>query len=127
MAQLKNLNKVWTAPKGDIVTVGHNRTIEPDDRFHCRLHGNTVAIIAAKNASGIARVDLDVCGYLSNTTRNAINDFLDAFGINARVSIAGGFLSVRWKMPSGAWREKRCNGYGKLSFTGHRYIKEESF
>ena len=124
MALIKNMEKVWKAAPGVSVTVGNNRTITRDESgaFVCRLHGHPVVTITPKGASGIAYVRLDVCGYLTTTTVAAMSDFLGAFGISAAASRAGGFLSARWKMPSGAWRDKRCNGYGVLEFTGHRYV-----
>lgn len=124
MAKLNNIDQVWTAAPGVPVKVGNNRTIERDSAgaFVCKLHGNPVARIDCKGGEGVARVALNVCGHLTPTTIAAMGDFLSAFGVTARASRAGGYLSARWKMPSGAWRDKRCNGYGGLEFTGHRYV-----
>jgi hypothetical protein len=123
MAKLNNLESVWVAPVGQLVTVGNNRQIARDESgaFVCYLHGSAVARIKCEGASGIARVALDSCGYLTTTTLAAMRDFLGAFGVTAGVSRAGGRLSARWKMPSGAWREADSDS-GALAFTGHRYI-----
>jgi hypothetical protein len=124
MAKLMNRETVWTAPAGHSVTVGNNRTVTRRDGagetfFDCRLHGHTVAVIACKGASGIAYVTLDSCGYMTPTTVAAMKDFMGLFGITAGVSRAGGKLSVRYKLPSGAWREKEDDS--SLTFVGHRY------
>ena len=124
MTKLRNKDRVWSAPVGESVTIGHNRTVTRDvsGAFVCRLHGHPVATIEPKGTSGVVYVRLDVCGYLTRTTIAAMGDFCDVFGVAAAASRAGGFLSARWKMPSGAWRDKRCNGYGVLEFVGHRYV-----
>jgi hypothetical protein len=124
MAKLINRETIWTAPEGQAVTVGNNRTVTRKDGagesyFECRLHGHPVAVIACKGASGVAYVTLDSCGFLTVTTVSAMKDFLALFGISAGVSRAGGKLSVRYTMPSGAWREKE--GDSSLNFVGHRY------
>jgi hypothetical protein len=123
MAKLKRLDDIWKLPAGQLVTVGNNRQIARDESgaFTCYLHGSPVARIKCEGASGITRVDLDSCGFMTATTVAAMRDFLAAFGITAGVSRAGGRLSARWKMPSGAWRETESDS-GTLAFTGHRYI-----
>jgi hypothetical protein len=126
MAKPINRETIWIAPAGQSVTVGNNRTVTRgagagtnESRFTCRLHGHPVAVITCKGASGVAYVTLDSCGFLTVTTVSAMKDFLALFGISAGVSRAGGRLSVRYKMPSGAWREKE--GDSSLNFVGHRY------
>lgn len=125
MAKLKRLDDIWKLPAGQLVTVGNNRQIARDESgaFTCYLHGSPVARIKCEGASGIAHVELDSCGFMTATTIAAMQDFLAAFGVSADVSRAGGRLSARWKMPSGAWREKADETPGgALTFTGHRYI-----
>lgn len=125
MAKLKNIDRIWTAPEGEAVPVGNNRTVARRDGigeafFECRLHGHPVAVVSCKGASGVAYVTLDSCGYLTATTVAAMKDFLQLFGIAAGVSRAGGELSARWKMPSGAWRETSDDS--AVTFVGHRHV-----
>lgn len=97
MANLRNLNKAINGPLQTPVTVGHNRTIEHvgQGQHDCRLHGHRIAVITL-TPEGIAKVTLDTCGYMTNTTRSAMNDFLQAFRIKAAVSFAKGTFSVRY-------------------------------
>jgi hypothetical protein len=95
------------------VTVGNNRTIElmvtgGGDFLRYRLHDNVIAIVGGVDKS--SWIALNHCGHLTSTTIAAMNEFLGCVGSNARVSRAGGVLSVRghesgdWQSPSGSTR-----------------------
>ena len=125
MANLRNLDSIWTAPEGHAVTVGNNRTITRDTRddgaavFTCRLHGAPVAIVTPHGAAGTVTVRLDACGYLTTTTCAAMRDFLGVFGVRGSVSRAGGFLSARWAH-AGAWHERESSDGDSMSFAADR-------
>jgi len=119
MARIKNMHKVFAGTPGDIFTIGHNRTVtvgEPVSggaAYHCALHGHRVVTLEKKRGHvspdnkrhpGFWIVRLDDCGYHSPTTRQAMNDFLGAFGIVAGVSFAGGKTSVRYTHADGKQR-----------------------
>lgn len=108
MAKLHNIDRIFTAPIGTVVTVGHNRTItqEESGRFTCRLHGHPVAVIVTHGSAGTASVTLDSCGWLTTTTIAAMRDFLHAFGIHGSASRAGGVLSVRYF--ADGWCERKA-------------------
>lgn len=121
MAQLKNTDKLFDLENGQAVTVGNNRTVTRDTKtkFTGRLHGHPIFHITCA-PTGVVFVKLNACGYLTVTTRAAMTDFMRAFGISGSTSIAGGFLSARYKR-EGEYAESRCNGYGVLKFWAERY------
>lgn len=121
MAQLKNLDQIWSEPIGTVVTVGHNRTIEQTEpnRFTCRLHGHPVAMVVNHGGAGTVSFTLDSCGYLTTTTIAAMGDFMAAFGVAGSASRAGGVLSARWY--GDGWQERQAEpGVGMLRFWGNR-------
>lgn len=126
MAQLSNLDRIWTAPPGTAVTVGNNRTITRETRadgvkhFVCRLHGAPVAIIVPHGAAGTVSVRLDACGYLTTTTIRAMSDFIGAFGVAGAASRAGGILSARWHY-AGEWHERDSSDGDLMSFVADRH------
>jgi hypothetical protein len=95
MAILRNIQKALNGPHWTQVTVGHNRTIENmgGNLYSCRLHGHIIAKVQC-GASDKATVTLDTCGYRGPTTRDAMGDFLIAFGIQGNVSFAKGGFSL---------------------------------
>ena len=82
------------------VTVGNNRTIayqSKDNVFSCFLHGHEIAQFQpAEGDDRVMKVCLDHCGYMTTTTRNAMHDFMEYFGVDARVSFAKGNFSVKY-------------------------------
>lgn len=113
MAQLRNLDRIFSLAPGASVTIGHNRTVTRVDaegeppRYACALHGHTVAtmIPTARDAKA-CRVVLDSCGYRTRTTQSAMKDFCKAFGLSVGVSFAQGQFWVRFKQIHGAWVER---------------------
>lgn len=87
MAKIKNF------PRGETnrrITVGNNRQAEvTNGTTRCYLHGHNVATFHADG-----RVELDTCGYLTTTTRQAMNDFLRAMRLQAHVSFARGDITI---------------------------------
>ena len=124
MAILKNLDKAIHGQEFVQITVGNNRTIEHIGKgVHlCRLHGHIVARVESI-PSGFAKVGLDTCGYMTPTTRQAMGDFMRAFGIVAGVSVAKGVLSVGWMDVGDQWIEKdsHANNNSYVSFMAPRY------
>jgi hypothetical protein len=121
MANLRNLDRIFTAPIGTAVTVGHNRTIEQTEpnRFTCRLYGHPIVVVTAHGAAGTASVELDACGYLTTTTIAAMGDFMRAFGVAGSASRAGGILSARWF--GDGWKESEAEtGVDMLRFWANR-------
>lgn len=87
MARIKNFPRGETSRR---ITVGNNRQAEvTNGTTRCYLHGHNVATFRADG-----RVELDTCGYMTSTTRQAMNDFLHAMGLHAGVSFAGGNVTV---------------------------------
>lgn len=118
MAQLKNTH-VFTfcdeVNNGALVTVGNNRlartereTLPNGDevrRVRCYLHGHNVATFSQtwyKAPGGFDHdpravdVELDACGYLTTTTRAAMNDFIGAMRVSGSASVARQELSARY-------------------------------
>lgn len=132
MAKMTNLGKFEFDPHGNpdkFHTVGHNRTvrhyispIENKLRVACYLHGNNIVTFDRLSDNRV-EVYLSTCGYMTQTTRRAMNDFLSAFGLKARVSFAGGKMSVRYT--DGPMRDRRTdqNQLGTLLFTIERNNK----
>ncbi len=81
------------------VTVGNNRTISVNKGVFCGfLHGHEIFQIKFdEHDPRAATVCLDTCGYETPTTRNAMHDFLDYFGIDARVSFAKGKIRIDYR------------------------------
>jgi len=100
-------------PKLIGMTVGNNRAVSHTVTAHTDKDG--VTRVTAKSITGslhghpvfelrkLGTTDLnderysltiDTCGYMTSTTRSAMQDFLRASGLNASVSIAGGELQV---------------------------------
>ena len=82
-----------------VETIGNNRQVthlfspSGNQMITGRLHGHTVFTLRKMGISGrpdLAFLCLDNCGYMTATTVSAVNDFLDAANINARVSRAKG-------------------------------------
>lgn len=125
MAQLKNLARIWTAPLGEMVTVGNSRRIVRNGRegggiaFTCYLHGAPIVKIVPHGGRGTATVKLNTCGYLTTTTVAAMKDFMDAFGIKAVASRAGGKLSARWYQDG--WHERDSSDGESMSFSADRH------
>ena len=125
MAQLKNLDRIWAAPLGDLATVGNNRQIMRDEQdgdpiFRCYLHGHEIATIKPRGSAGTASVRLDARGHLTATTVAAMKDFLGAFGVRAGVSRAGGKLSASWTLDGE--RHSRDEGApGQIGFWADRH------
>ena len=121
MANLKNLESIWTAPAGRAMTVGNNRTITRDESgaFVCRLHGAPIVTARPHGAAGTITIRLDACGYLTATTIAAMRDFMGAFGVVGSASRAGGVLSARWHDGEG-WRERESSDGDSLSFAAAR-------
>lgn len=123
MANLKNLERIWTLDwvMQETVRVGNNRIIKrkAENRFTGYLHGWPVFSIVYL-ADGRASVGLHTCGYLTATTVAAMGDFSRAFGLKVVASRAGGVLSAHWEC-GGELRE--CNsGDGKeVNFIAERY------
>lgn len=97
MAKITNLkfftvdpHAAWAGKMGTDVKVGNNRTITlgTDGVLRCKLHGHTVLYFDGAN------IGLDTCGHLTPTTRQAMNDFLKALAVPAKVSFADGYLGV---------------------------------
>lgn len=126
MAQLRNLDKIHSAPLETLVTVGNNRQImrvadhDGAPRFKCYLHGHCVAEIKPLTLGTLrADVFLDTCGYRTTTTIAAMKDFMGAFGISGGASRAGGELSARYKL-DGEWCETYARDGYSLDFTADR-------
>ena len=80
------------------VTVGHNRTISVNKGvFCCFLHGNEIAQFELTDDPHAVKVCLDHLGYMTVTTRNAMKDFMNYFGVMGGVSFAKGKFAVRYR------------------------------
>lgn len=81
----------------EVVTVGHNRIITVKDDVFCgSLHGNEIIQIQLNQDDPLAaKVCVDNCGFLTVTTIRAMNDFLNYFGIRAKVSMSKGKMIVK--------------------------------
>lgn len=112
-------------------TVGNNRTVThrhntvtADDgvtRKDCleivgALHGHPVFRMRkfnpkdAETWSTTHSLRLDTCGYLTTTTRAAMDDFLRAAGLRSKVSIAGSELNCWLFFKDGGSHKLRTNG-----------------
>jgi hypothetical protein len=123
MAILRNIQKALNGPHWTQVTVGHNRTIENmgGNLYSCRLHGHIIAKVQC-GASDKATVTLDTCGYRGPTTRDAMGEFLSAFGIQGNVSFAkGGFRY--WSHSEGL--DIDSGGHETMTFDCTRDLKEQ--
>lgn len=106
------------------IKVGNNREIRKywhevsgNPRVAGYLHRNNIICIE-KVAPDRVEVYLTTCGYMTTTTRSAMNDFLKAMGLKARVSFAGGVMSVRYD-DKYTTKRKEQNLLGTLLFTMH--------
>lgn len=101
MAKIKNIKLTGnTLSIGESVTVGNNRTIERVEtdyrkpyELHYKLHGHAIAHVKRFH-NGIIQVQIEDCGYVTSTTRNALNDLFNVLGLRVGVSIAGGKLTA---------------------------------
>jgi hypothetical protein len=107
-------------------TVGNNRQVRRYTADHtnkmrvaCYLHGHNIATFECINANRV-EVFLTTCGFMTSTTRRAMNDFLREMGIKGRVSFAGGKMTVRYTDGPMRAREKDENQLGTLLFTVER-------
>jgi hypothetical protein len=123
MAILRNIQKALKGPHWTQVTVGHNRTIENmgGNLYNCRLHGHIIAKVQC-SSTGKATVTLDTCGYRGPTTRDAMGDFLGAFGIQGNVSFAKGGFSL-WSHSEGL--DIDSSGNETITFDCARNLKVE--
>ena len=119
---LTHFNFDGTFNGDQIMTVGHNRQIRKCRgpvsnrlRIACYLHGNLIATFERLSATH-CEVMLSTCGYMTTTTRRAMNDFIGAMGIKGRVSFAGGTMTVRHHANSGYNKESE-NSLGIALFT----------
>lgn len=105
MANLKNTQyftmnpTAWGKKLDTLVTVGNNRQIrlaEHEGRLMLTgyLHGSPVATFEL--VKGGLEIFLNPCGYLTVTTRAAMQDFARAMGMRGGVSISKGVLSASW-------------------------------
>ena len=109
MGKLKNTEKLHGMAIGDSVTIGNNRTVSRvNGGWRCMLHGNGIAFVSMSGGCEILHMTLSDCGYLTPTTRDAMQDFARAFGAALSVSIAGGVLTYRFKNGAGAWQERKA-------------------
>lgn len=80
------------------VTVGNNRNISVNKGvFCCFLHGHEIAQFEMTDDPHAVKVCLDHCGWQTTTTRSAMKDFMEYFGVMGGVSFAKGKFSVRYK------------------------------
>lgn len=80
------------------VTVGHNRTISVNKGvFCCFLHGNEIAQFELTDDPHAIKVCLDHQNWMTTTTRKAMEDFMNYFGVMGGVSFAKGKFSVRYR------------------------------
>lgn len=123
MAQLKNLDRIFDLANGNNLTVGNNRVISRVNRaqFVGLLYDNPVFSITLDSSgeSGNCRITLNTCGFMTVTTRAAMVDFCQAFGVTVGVSFAKGVFIMRYGKS-----EITSNGYGVLSFHAERFGKE---
>ncbi len=123
MAKLKNIDGLFDLANGGAVTVGNNRIITRVNRakFTGSLHGHPIfkIICDMSGESGDCRITLNTCGFMTVTTRAAMNDFCRAFGVSVGVSFAQGVFSARHD-----GKDVSSNGYGVLTLNAQRYGKE---
>lgn len=119
---LSEFNFDGTFDGNQIVTVGHNRQIRKCRgpvsnrlRIACYLHGHQIATFDRLSDTH-CEVMLSTCGYMTSTTRRAMNDFIDAMGIKGRVSFAGGTMTARHRANDG-YNSERENDLGVMLFT----------
>lgn len=86
----------WQGKTIDRVKVGHNRElsfgyngITQQPELRCYLHGHNVCTFTRIPGDGI-EVTLEDHDWRTVTTRQAMNDFLEAMGLNGGVSFAKG-------------------------------------
>lgn len=77
------------------VTAGHNRTVTKVADIHAdvysfRLHGHEVARLLVEHGGARAVLTLKHCGYMTRTTRAAMQDAISLFGFWGNVSFAKG-------------------------------------
>lgn len=101
MAKLKNLHAFKRKGfDGAYVQVGNNRVALYRNsgfahKVEYALHGSVLVTAKWNDLHGLLIVHVTDAGYPTNTTREAIKDFLRGLGVvNASVSMAGGELSV---------------------------------
>ena len=97
MAKMKSYTLEQIKEKS-CVTVGNNRTISVNEGvFCCFLHGHEIAQFEMTDDPHAVKVSLDHCGWQTTTTRQAMKDFLEYFGVMGSVSFAKGKFSVRYR------------------------------
>lgn len=107
MAKLRNTGKLFDLAENETITVGNNRTVtrrkygKNGFGFQCKLHGHGIVFVGIEGASGIAKVTLNDCGYMTRTTADAMADFARAFGCSLAVSIAKQKLAFKFKNAAG--------------------------
>lgn len=94
MAKLKNTYAFRQSTNGKLVTVGNNRQVMNDGKFvRCYLHGHEIVTVDFENQ----KLKLDTCGYMTVTTRAAMNDFCGQMPVNVNhISFAGQKFNVTW-------------------------------
>lgn len=97
MAKMRDITLQEIREKGN-VKVGNNRTIYTHDGvFCCALHGNEIAQFELTDDPRAVKVSLDHRNYMTTTTRQAMADFLEFFGVQGSVSFAKSKFGVRYR------------------------------
>ena len=97
-----NQNAVKAIIRGDktSATVGNNRTLtRTSEGLVGMLHGHPVATFTETSDSEgrLIQITLDPCGYETTTTRQAMQDFVEAItGVRCGVSFAKGEFTARF-------------------------------
>lgn len=105
MAKLKSYTLEQIKEKSN-VTVGHNRTISVNKGvFCCFLHGNEIAQFEMTDDPHAVKVCLDHQNWMTSTTRNAMEDFMNYFGVMGSVSFAKGKFGVRFKAVDSCYQD----------------------
>lgn len=99
---MANINTKWfdSNEDFDLKTVGDNRQMQRVTSMgvtwtYYYLHGNNITIVI--NDNGYKSIQLDTCGYATETTRDAMNEFLSLYNHHFKVSFAGGNFTVTKK------------------------------
>jgi hypothetical protein len=121
MAQLKNTHRIFDMHNNASMTIGNNRTLTRINRAKWvgALHGHPIFTIICDmgvGTDGSCRITLNTCGYMTPTTRDAMSDFCEAFGVVVGVSFAKGVFTARHD-----GKIMNSNGYGVLKFNAQRF------
>lgn len=98
---LFDITNITEDQHGTHETVGNNRVVirginhDGTRVIFCDLHGSTVVTVKWAPFTAEMVLQCSLAGYPTITTRQAIQDFLRAFGLSAGVSIANGMFAIR--------------------------------